>query len=205
MTSSSVTCSTLWACDFFTETVWTLRGPVDYFVLFFLQVGTRKIQFFNLTAHPTGEWMVQQARNFLGVCQEWNLEPGYLLHDQDSKFTASFEETLRSGSFKPKRLPAKVPNLNPYAESWVGTIRRECLDHFIVLGERTCATCSVSTFTTTTTPSGPTGRGEDRWSRWTCRPRGRCAAKSVWAGCSSTITGRRREEGERIETERMGG
>lgn len=51
--------ATLWACDLFTETVWTLWGRADCFILFFLEVGTRKIRFFNLTAHPTGEWMVQ--------------------------------------------------------------------------------------------------------------------------------------------------
>ena len=127
--------ATLWACDIFTETVWTPWGRVDCFILFFLEVGTRKIRFCNRTAHPTGEWMVQQARNFLRVCQESGLRPGYLLHDLDSKFTLPFDDLLASAGFKPKRLPYKSPNLNPYAEAWVGTIRRECLDHFAVLGE----------------------------------------------------------------------
>jgi transposase InsO family protein len=63
------------------------------------------------------------------------LRPGYLLHDRDAKFTAAFDDLLESAGFKPKRLPHRSPNLNPYAESWLGTIRRECLDHFLVLGE----------------------------------------------------------------------
>ena len=128
--------STLWACDIFTQPVWTVWGRVDYFVLFFLEVGTRKIRFLNLTTHPNAEWMAQQARNFLMVCQKSGLRPGHLLHDRDSKFTLPFDDLLASEGFKPKRLPYKSPNLNPYAESWVGTIRRECLDHFLVLGER---------------------------------------------------------------------
>ena len=63
------------------------------------------------------------------------MQISYLIRDQDAKFTKQFDDIIRSSGCKPKELPYKSPNLNPYSESFVGTIRRECLDHFIVVGE----------------------------------------------------------------------
>ena len=127
--------STLWACDFFSHKVLTWDGMVEYFVLFFIEIGTRKVRFFNMTDHPNAQWMAQQARNFCMICDEEGLDASYLIHDQDTKFTKQFDDIIRSSGCKPKELPYKSPNLNPYSESCVGTIRRECLDHFIVVGE----------------------------------------------------------------------
>ena len=118
--------ATLFASDIFSVRVLTLHGYVDYFAVFFLQIGTRRIRFWNLTDHPNGAWMAQQARNFAYICDETDLHPGYLIHDRDSKFTQQFDGIIRSIGCDPKRLPYKSPNLNPYAESWIGTIKREC-------------------------------------------------------------------------------
>ena len=60
----------------------------------------------------------------------------YILHDRDRKYTAKFDAILKSEGIKPVRLPVRAPNLNAYAESWLGSLKRECLNHFIVFGER---------------------------------------------------------------------
>jgi len=61
--------------DIFSHKVWTWHGPVEHFVLFFIEMGTRKIRFFNVTDHPNARWMTQQARNFCTVCEEEGLHP----------------------------------------------------------------------------------------------------------------------------------
>ena len=60
----------------------------------------------------------------------------YILHGRDSKYTAKFDAILKSDGIRPVRLPVRAPNLDPYAESWLGSLKRECLNHFLVSGER---------------------------------------------------------------------
>jgi putative transposase len=80
--------------------------------------------------------MEQQARNM--TMEEWGRLRGcrYLLHDRDAKFCESFRELIRTGSVNPLRLPARSPNLNGVAERWVGSCRRDLLDHVIILNKR---------------------------------------------------------------------
>jgi len=87
---------TLWACDFFSKKVWTLGGLVEYFVLFFIQPGTRRVHIAGITANPDGAWMAQQARN---MCMFFDDEPDpakYLVCDRDTKFTEQFRAILES-------------------------------------------------------------------------------------------------------------
>ena len=128
--------STLWACDFFSKPMWTWKGPIDLYLLVFLHVGSRKVWISSATAHPDSAWVAQQARNF---CMELGTEPEaarYVLHDGDSKFTAPFREILRSEGIQPKRISPVSPNLNAYVERFGQTLKHECLDHFIVVGQR---------------------------------------------------------------------
>lgn len=127
--------ATLWACDFFSKKVWTARGLIDVFVLFFLHVGSRRVHVAGLTVQPDRAWVTQQARNVAMVFAEEPEAPRYLLLDRDKKFTREFEQILEAGGVEMKRLGLRAPNLNAYAERWVQSVRRECLDHFIVLGE----------------------------------------------------------------------
>ena len=120
----------IWACDFFTVTTATLR---TYYVLFFIEIGTRRIVHWNVSQHPDGDWVAQQFRN-LSVLRD-DL-PRYLIHDRDSKFTAHADELLRAMGTEPLRLPPRSPNLNERAERWIRSARTECLDHIIVLNER---------------------------------------------------------------------
>lgn len=125
---------TLWACDFFTKTVWTLLGPKTFHVLFFINVKTRKVYIAGTTLHPTAEWVDKTTRSVSFLFHDNSKK--LLIRDGDSKFNGNFDEIFREWSTQVKRIPYKSPNLNPYAEGWVGTIKRECLDHFFVIGEK---------------------------------------------------------------------
>ncbi len=108
--------------DFFSVEVLTLRGLVTYYVLFFIHLESRKVQITGITPHPREPWMQQMARNvtmdqvgFLAHCR-------YLLHDRDTKYTASFRAIVEAGKVKPLALPAHSPNLKEcpaYCTSYV--------------------------------------------------------------------------------------
>ncbi len=127
--------STLWACDFFTKPVLTMRGWVDYYVLFFIHLETRKVHILGMTPNPDGEWMKQQARNLCIFFGELDTPPKYIIHDADTKFTRDFRKILKSEGIKPVRIGPRRPNQNSVAERYVGTIKRECLDRFLAFGE----------------------------------------------------------------------
>src|SRR5499427_979647 len=121
--------------DFFTVEVLTWRGLVTYYILFFMEIGTRRVWLGGITRHPDSVWMEQVARNatmehtgYLHGCR-------YLLHDRDQKFCREFGETLASGGVKCLPLPPRSPNLNAHAERWVRAIKEECLLKLILFGE----------------------------------------------------------------------
>jgi putative transposase len=119
--------------DFFTVEVFTLRGLLTYYVLFFIHLESRKIDVAGITAHRTEQWMKQMARNVTmegcGVLRDCR----YLLHDRDTKFTASFLAIIKSGHVKTLRLPARSPNLNAYSERWVRPAKEESLSRLIAM------------------------------------------------------------------------
>jgi transposase InsO family protein len=121
--------------DFFTAEVLTWRGLATYYVLFFLHLETRRVTLAGITPHPTEEWMVQMARRAVDAIDGTLLPIRFVLHDRDTKFCASFQNTLRSAGIQPLRLPARSPNLNAFAERWVRSIKSECLSKLILFGE----------------------------------------------------------------------
>jgi putative transposase len=127
---------TLWACDFFTKDVWTVGGKVTYYVLFFIDVATRRVKIAGVTPNPVGPWVEQHARNLAMELAEKEKRVTYLLKDGDTKFTAKFDEVFESEGITVKRLPFASPNLNAHAERFVQAIKHECLNHFVVFGER---------------------------------------------------------------------
>lgn len=122
--------------DFFTAEVLTLRGLVTYYVLFFIHLESRRVDIAGITVHLKEAWMKQIARNVTmddcGALRDCR----FLLHDRDTKFTRSFRAIIASGGVEPLALPARSPNLNAYAESWVGSVKEECLSRVILFGER---------------------------------------------------------------------
>jgi transposase InsO family protein len=121
------------ACDFFIVETALLR---TIFVLFFLEVRTRRVHLAGCTAHPTDAWVAQQARNLAWRLQDGSLSATILLHDRDSRFTAAFDRVLTCEGLTVVRTPPRCPWANGYAERWVGSVRRECLDHLLILNER---------------------------------------------------------------------
>src|ERR1022692_564644 len=97
----------------------TLKGLVTYYVLFFIQLESRRVCVAGITYHPDQQWMDQMGRNV--TMQKWGFlaNSRYLLHDRDSKFCPSFRQLIEAGRVKTMPLPARSPNLNAYAERWV--------------------------------------------------------------------------------------
>ena len=120
---------------FFTAEVLTRRGPATYYVLFLIQLETRRVTPAGMTRHPTEEWMQQVARNLTDAGRGALREQRYLLHDRDTKFCDRFRSTLRAGGVEPLRLPASSPNLNAFAERWTRSARQECVSKLILFGE----------------------------------------------------------------------
>jgi len=119
------------ACDFFPIETISLRR---FYVLFFIELGSRRVHLAGCTTNPTGGWVTQQARNlsFTGVFERVR----FLIHDRDRKFTASFDEVFRSEGIQVVPTPVRVPKANAYAERFVRTVRTECLDWLLILGRR---------------------------------------------------------------------
>ena len=128
--------SVLAGTDFFSVEVFTLRGLVTYYVLFFIHLETRRVNIAGITVHPDERWMQQIARNVtmegVGALQGYR----YLLHDRDTKYTRSFRAIIEAGHVKTLMLPARSPNLNAHAERWVKSVKEECLSQLILFGER---------------------------------------------------------------------
>jgi putative transposase len=117
------------ACDFFTvDTVWLQR----LYVLFFIEVATRRVHLAGVTAHPNGRWVTQQARNLLLVLGERGRRVRFVIRDRDAKFCRGFDEVFGSEGAQVLRAPLQAANA--YAERWVGTVRAECLDWLLVVG-----------------------------------------------------------------------
>jgi putative transposase len=120
------------ACDFLTvDTVFRQR----IYVLFFISVATRRIEYIGCSSNPDGRWVAQQARNLvmqLGDEQRFR----FLIHDRDTTFSHAFDEVFRTEGIKIIRTPVQAPNANAFAERWVRTVRADCLDQILVLGRR---------------------------------------------------------------------
>ena len=122
---------TMVACDFFSKTVFTLRGPRTAYVLMFIHLGSRRVFCSAPTYAPDSEWVTQQARNTLMWCAEQGITPEFLIRDADTKFSASFDTVWTSEAARVIQIPHRAPDANAFAESFIGTIKRECLNFFI--------------------------------------------------------------------------
>jgi putative transposase len=123
--------ASVFACDFLTvETAFLQR----IYVLFFISLATRRIEYVACTSNPDGRWVTQQARNLMMQGDEQPFR--FLVHDRDAKFCYAFDEIFRSEGVRVIRTPIQAPNANAHAERWVRTLRVECLDRILILGRR---------------------------------------------------------------------
>ncbi len=124
------------AADFFTMEVWTRAGLIRYVVFFVIDLPTRRVEIAGIAPIPDGLWMEQVARNLTDCIDGFLRGKRYLIHDRDPLYTKGFLDLLEGAGVRSSRLPARSPNLNAYAERFVLSIKSECLNRMVILGER---------------------------------------------------------------------
>ena len=122
------------ATDFFTVEVLTMRGLVTQYVLFFIDLASRTVKIAGITPHPSGEWMMQIARNLTDPDESFLRSTRFLIMDRDTKYSATFRAALTRERIGPIQLPPRSPNLNAYAERFVRSVKQECTGRMIFFG-----------------------------------------------------------------------
>jgi putative transposase len=122
---------TMLACDFaHVDTVFLRR----IYILFVIELDTRRVHLLGVTRHPTGLWATQVARDFVATFEERGHAFRRLIRDRDTKFTVAFDAVFASTGITVLRSPVRAPRANAYAERWIRTLRAECLDRILIAG-----------------------------------------------------------------------
>lgn len=119
----------VWAYDFLPVYDLLFR---PLFIFFIIEVGSRRVVHFNVTRHPTDAWTAQQLRE----ATPYGQVPRCLIRDNDSKFGTNFARVAESSGIEILRTPYKRPRANAFCERFLGSVRRECLDHILILSEK---------------------------------------------------------------------
>jgi transposase InsO family protein len=125
----------LGAVDFTTIEVWTAGGLVTFYLLFVMELATRRVHFAGCTPNPHDPWMVQIARNLTDTEDGFLKGKRYVIMDRDGKFSPAFRAILKSDGVESLLLPARSPNLNAHLERFHRSLKEECLDRMIFFGE----------------------------------------------------------------------
>jgi putative transposase len=122
----------LLACDSFTVETLCLK---TVWVLFFIELGTRRVYLAGRTTTPDAAWVTQRARHLSWQLQDGEVTVRYLLHDRDGTLAPGFDAVFRSEGVEVVHTPYRAPTTNAITERWVGSVRRECLDHLLLVSE----------------------------------------------------------------------
>lgn len=128
--------ASLWQADFFSQKVLTVKGLREVFVLAFLNVKTRRVVLSPATFHPDATWVARQAEVFVKQVRSDGLRVRYVQRDRDGKFGEAFDSALRHFRVDPVPSPPRAPNTQAFVERFIGSIRRECLNHFVFFGAK---------------------------------------------------------------------
>jgi transposase InsO family protein len=125
--------TSIMSVDFFTvDTIWLQR----LYVLFFIEVASRRVHLAGCTTHPDGAWVTQQARQVAWTVAERADPVRFLIRDRDRKFTSGFDAVFEAENIRIVRTPIQAPQANAFAERFVRTARSECLDWLLILNAR---------------------------------------------------------------------
>jgi putative transposase len=128
------------AIDFTTIEVWTKSGLTTFYLLFVMELSTRRVHFAGYTANPEDNRMMQICRNLTDSEDGFLRDNRYILMDRDKKYSESFRTLLKESGTMPVRLPAKSPNLNAFIERFMRSLKEECLERMILFGEESLRT-----------------------------------------------------------------
>ena len=123
------------AADLFTVEVLTFGGLIRYAVFFVMKLKTRTVEIAGITCQPDEAWMTQVARNLTDARDGLLRGVQHVILDRDPLYTAAFRDLLRDSDVKPLLRPPRSPNLNAFAERFVRSVKSECLDRIVPLGE----------------------------------------------------------------------
>jgi putative transposase len=119
----------IWACDFLPVIDLFFR---NIYVFFIIELGSRRVVHFGITRHPTDAWLAQQLREATAFGEA----PRFLVRDRDRKYGEAFTRVANGTRIEILKTPYRAPKANAICERFLGSVRRECLDHMLLLGER---------------------------------------------------------------------
>ncbi len=123
------------AADFFTTEVWTVRGLITYYTVFVIELHSRRVHIVGSTPHPNEAFMWQIARQLTGATDGMLKEQRFLICDRDQKWSSAVRHLLETSGVRVIRKPFRAPNGNAHAERFVRSVKEECLNRLIPLGE----------------------------------------------------------------------
>lgn len=168
--------------DFFTTEVWTPRGLTTYYLLFVIDLKSRKVHFAGATPHPSEPFMAQIAHNLTDAIDGFLRGHRYLICDRDSKFSEQFRRILKDTGVDVIRTPRQAPNCNGHAERFVLSIKSECLNRMIFFGEASLRRAMAQYLDHYHTERAHQGLGNDRIEKGEVRLEGEIRCRERLGG-----------------------